>query len=122
MEKPRAMKLRLKDNSLRLRVSPEEVARLLAGQQVQTITRFGPEPAQCLSYSLEAWPELPAMTAVYKPGRIRVLIPAHLLDNWNQDTPPSLSETQALGAGQSLTLLVEKDLPCKENPADSPAH
>jgi len=109
------MKLRVKDNSLRLRVTPAEVQLLLKGERVETITRFGAEPAQCLTYSLEAWPELPAMTAVYKPGRIRVLVPAHLMQGWSDDQQTSLSETQSVGAGQSLQLLVEKDLPCKDD-------
>lgn len=47
------MKLRIKGNSLRLRVSRSEVAKLLKGQRVEETIHFAPQSAAPLSYALE---------------------------------------------------------------------
>jgi hypothetical protein len=112
------MKLRLKDNSLRVRLSPDEVSQLLAGNNVEAQTRFGIAPFQCLLYSVEAWPDVPVLTVVYKPGHIRILIPNDPLQQWASTDATSMTESQAVGSGQSLKILVEKDLPCKDGKSD----
>ncbi len=108
------MKLRVKDNSLRIRLSADEVERLLNDKKVEAHTRFAAEPSQCLSYCVESWPDVPAMTAVYKPGHIRILIPEDQLHDWGATGVNSLRASQSVGNGQSLELLVEKDMPCKD--------
>lgn len=108
------MKLRVKDNSLRIRLSADEVGRLLSGKKVEAATRFAAGPSQCLVYGVECWPDVPAMTSVYKPGHIRILIPEDQLRHWGASDATSLRASQPIGDGQSLQLLVEKDMPCKD--------
>lgn len=108
------MKLRVKDNFLRIRLSADEVGQLLSGHKVETQTRFDAEPSQCLIYCVESWPDVPVMTAVYKPGHIRILIPRDQLHHWGTSDATSLSASQSIGNGQSLQLLIEKDMPCKD--------
>jgi hypothetical protein len=44
------MKLRIKGNSMRLRVSRSEVTRLLAGDRLEETIRFGPETRARFTY------------------------------------------------------------------------
>jgi hypothetical protein len=46
------MKLRIKGNTLRVRVSRSEVARLLAGDCLEETIHFSPEPVAKFTYAL----------------------------------------------------------------------
>jgi len=47
------MKLRIKGNSLRVRVSRSEVTRLLAGDRLEETINFTPEPVANFTYALQ---------------------------------------------------------------------
>lgn len=117
------MKLRLEDNTLRLRLSEEEVQTFAATGRVAAATHFGPTPLQQLSYALERQaPEIPtppagtgaakAETAAlrYAPGQITVLVPAALADEWTGTKRTGFSGEVIISESQRLRILVEKDL------------
>jgi hypothetical protein len=110
------MKLRLEENSLRLRLSEDEVQHFAATGQVAYTIVFGPAPGQTLRYSLERLPEAALTTAVqvrYEAGILAVEIPATIAHNW-ADTENIGFKAQVLVAeGQELRILVEKDLDCR---------
>ncbi len=59
------MKLRIKGNSLRLRVSPSEMERLLSAGRIEEIIHFAQEPDAKLTYALEqaaSKQEIPTLT------------------------------------------------------------
>jgi len=109
------MKLRLEENSLRLRLSEEEVRHFAATGQVVYTIAFGPAPGQTLRYSLERLPDATPTTAVqvrYEAGALAVEVPAPIARNW-ADTENIGFKAQVLVAeGQELRILVEKDLDC----------
>jgi len=103
------MKLRVRGNSIRLRLAQSEVAALLATGAVEECLSF---PAgESLRYRLERSAEADA-AAQFCDGAIAVRFPATVIDRWGQSAEVSMQAEQPLAGGESLRLLVEKDFRC----------
>jgi Family of unknown function (DUF7009) len=102
------MKLRVRGNSIRLRLSQADLASLLASGAVEERLAF--PSGQSLSYRLESGAESAA--AELSDRGIVVRFPAEALRRWAQPDKVSLQAEQPLGGGDSLQLLVEKDFKC----------
>jgi hypothetical protein len=108
------MKLRIKGDSLRLRVTQTELARLIAEGRIEETIHFGPAAEARLTYALETGPgELPIQLR-YEPGEVAVVLSHSAARQW--------AGTQQVGiegeidAGQArLALIVEKDFACLEH-------
>jgi len=106
------MKLRLKGDSIRLRLGPGEVQRLLAAGSVVERTGFGLGLAS-LSYSLEVSPAARAVSAGFDAGRLRVTVPAAEARAWAASAERvAIAADQDAGDGRRLSILVEKDFEC----------
>jgi len=111
------MKLRLEQNSLRLRLSEAEVMQFAdTGHVAYTIT-FGPGETQVLRYSLETLPT-PSDVSVgvqvrYEAGALAVEVPAGLAHEWTSTEKNGFSAQVIVANGQQLRILVEKDLDCQ---------
>ena len=106
------MKLRIKGNSLRLRISRSEVARILKRERVEETIHFAPYPNAKLTYALEQEQSVSAPTVRYAEGEITVLVPAARADTWCSSDLVGISERVSLGSLGSLDLLIEKDFAC----------
>jgi hypothetical protein len=110
------MKLRLEENSVRLRLSEAEVAQFAHTGRVAYTIAFGPAPDQTLVYALEKMPATAAPATVqvrYAAGSLAVEVPTALAQEWT-DTEKNGFSTQILVAeGRELRILVEKDLDCR---------
>jgi hypothetical protein len=114
------MKLRIEDDTLRLRVSQGELDEFAEKGRVEGAVHFGPNPAQRLSYALERGSE-PAQTLPneepvqvhYEPGALTVLVPFALAKNWVETDQNGFSHDVPLTENQRLHILVEKDLDCR---------
>lgn len=104
------MKLRILNDSIRLRLDRQEVERLGAGGTVRCATRF---PAGApFGYELGAGGE--AVSAAFVDGVMRISVPVTALAAWaGDDTRVGIRESLPLDAGE-LTVLVEKDFECLE--------
>lgn len=110
------MKLRLEENSLRLRLSEAEVQQFVTTGRVAYTIAFGSAPGQTLAYSLEKLPEHAAATAVqvrYVAGALAVEVPAAIAQNWTNTENIGFRAQVLVAEGQELRILVEKDLDCK---------
>lgn len=114
------MKLRLEENSLRLRLSEAEVAQFARTGQVAYTIAFGPTPETTLHYSLErlpdALPDAALATTVrvhYEAGRLAVQVPAAIAHEWTDTENIGFSERVLVAENQELRILVEKDLDCR---------
>lgn len=109
------MKLRLEDNTLRLRLSPEEVTEFGRAGRLHTIVPLGPASADTLTYSLERAADAtgPELRLAYTPGKITVRVPPQLADEWTAAETISLRGSYPVAGNQVLHILVEKDLGCK---------
>ncbi len=105
------MKLRLRGNSLRLRVNRREVEGLVTGAALKEQVHF-PGDA-CISYVLESSKESQPQ-ACFEQGVIRILAPATLIQNWaTGDSVGIYFDLPANGA--SLAVAIEKDLECVDS-------
>jgi len=106
------MKLRIKGNSLRVRVSRSEVARVLAGDCLEETVRFTPEASAKFTYALQQKPSLSRLTVQYMENRVAILIPADRANAWGTTDQVGIEEDISLGNLGSLALLIEKDFAC----------
>ena len=109
------MKLRIEDNTLRLRLSPEEVAEFGQLGRLQTVVPLGLQPTDQLTYTLERDAAAPgnSPTLRYEQNCIRILLPPALADHWLTPDEVSLRGEIEVAANQRVHILVEKDLGCK---------
>jgi len=106
------MKLRIKGDSLRLRVSPSEVSRLLGSGRIEETIHFGPEPDEKLTYALMTLSGQEAAISVrHLATEILVTVPVALARSWAEGEEVGIYRAVAIGSGQ-LELAVEKDFAC----------
>lgn len=121
------MKLRIKGNSLRLRLTKAEVARIALGEAVSEEICFS--PGSWLVYSLEPSDNVKEIAARFEGNLVRVLLPLGVASDWAGSETISLVASQKSAENSSLSLLIEKDFFClkprafeKENPDDYFTH
>jgi hypothetical protein len=102
------VKLRIHQNSLRLRLSRSDLEHFRQTGVCTESLRFGPNSQ--LRYTLEASSQVTAMEAQFCEGCIRILLPLKMAQLWADSDPVSLSLNPGEGGGPSL--LIEKDFPC----------
>jgi hypothetical protein len=106
------MKLRIKGDSLRLRVSRSELARFLRGERIEETIHFSPEPEAKLTYSLEN-AAYDASTGVrYSAGHVTVLLSKDHVRTWSDSNQVGIYASVGIGSGNSLELVIEKDYAC----------
>jgi hypothetical protein len=106
------MKLRIKGDSLRLRVSRSEVARLLVGDCLEETIHFSPEASAKFTYALRQAASVSRLTVHYTENRVAILIPADQAHAWGEIDQVGIAEDISLGNLGSLALLIEKDFAC----------
>jgi len=106
------MKLRIKCNSLRLRIARSEVTNLLAGECLEETIQFAPETVATFTYALKKDTSLSRPTVEYSRNKVTVLIPADQANAWGATDQVGIAEDISLGDLGSLALLIEKDFAC----------
>ncbi len=102
------MKLRVRFNSVRLRLTKTEVSRLRGVGECTEFIRF-PGGAS-LAYSLQA-AECPAVDAEFKEGAVRIRVPRKDVLAWSATDAVGIYATVD-AAGAALQVSVEKDFQC----------
>jgi len=111
------MKLRLLDDSIRLRLSRDEVVAADEQGIVEGQTRF--PDGSVFTFALEALKNGSDASASYASDRLVVKLPAPKISAWaNDDAAVSLHGELQLPLGGRLKLLVEKDFRCLSPPDD----
>lgn len=106
------MKLRIKGNSVRLRLSQSEVAEFAGSRKLEDCVEFGGEPGQRLTYALIAEAGAEKITGNFENGRIAIIIPRAIADEWVQTDQTGISAEQDLPAEKTLRISIEKDFAC----------
>jgi hypothetical protein len=102
------MKLRIKGNSVRIRLSVSEVRTLSSGAALTESTAFGDTQ---LVYAVKPV-EGGSMKATFENSTISVLVPASYLLDWPSNSVVGFEETIGFDNGTSLHVLIEKDFKC----------
>ncbi|MEJ2585428.1 MAG: hypothetical protein P8Z38_10425 [Robiginitalea sp.] len=102
------MKIRIEDNSVRMRLRKSEVSKLSEEGRLCAATVF---PEQQFEYCLEADPGTKDLIASFSGGRITVRMPESWIHDW-PDSPKVGFETSLEIGTASLHILIEKDFVC----------
>lgn len=112
---PVKMKIRCTANHLRFRLRKSDVEELSGHQSVRETISIA--PGQRLAFELAAAP-VDALQASYQEGVVRVSIPTATAQNWIDTDEVGIEGQYAFGKGETLSILIEKDFPCKHQPQE----
>jgi len=104
------MKLRIRGNSMRLRLKRGEVDQLAAGTSIVEETHF---PGAVLTYRLDV-SENSSISATFDRGSLVVSLPKSRVLDWASTDEVSLFAEQEVLGSDALSLLIEKDFKCLE--------
>lgn len=103
------MKLRIKGNTLRLRLTQGEIRALAEAGRVQERTEF--PGGGVLTYRLRSDQEISDISVSYSDNLIEFQIPATLAARWCGTDLTTLSATPSVSSG-SVQVVLEKDFAC----------
>ncbi|MBP9186277.1 MAG: hypothetical protein KBE91_01140 [Bacteroidia bacterium] len=106
------MKIRIKGNSIRLRLTQTEVANFAQHGQIIEQTEF---INATFSYVLKSSNDVSNPTATLNNNTITLQVPAAIANNWTSTNLIGFDTKQPLNNGNELFILVEKDFVCLDN-------
>ncbi len=112
------MKLRIKDNSLRLRITRPELDQLMKDRRIEAAILFAADGRSRLNYSLEHTASTAAPTVRFDPPSLEVRIPTAQAQKWSLGDDVGIYATIDLGADGKLELTIEKDFACLHGSAE----
>lgn len=109
------MKLRIKGDSLRLRISPSEMDRLLQTGRIEDTIHFGASPESHLTYALESQENheslQPSIRVRHMTTEVAVIMSSVTARNWAAGSDVGVYEVISVGH-RRLEIAVEKDFAC----------
>lgn len=105
------MKIRIKENSLRIRLLKSEVDKLEAEGYLEAETTFVNNK---LVYALESIEEGDQLSVDFMDNKITMFVPLSLLKGWAQNSVVGFNAQMPLTENGSLFLLLEKDFVCTD--------
>ena len=106
------MKLRIKGNSLRLRLTKGEVSKLADTGYLEEQTNF---PNNRFVYALQKADDIEALSAIFENNKIIIFVAASFVNDWPENNIVGLDAKIPLTATESLYLLIEKDFVCLDD-------
>ena len=109
------MKIRIKGNSVRVRLTRSEVDHFAETGYLEESTEFGNSH---FLYALQSKEGIPAITADFSGNKMTMYVPAHIATDWAANETVGYENNMDIGDGKQLYLLLEKDFKC----IDAPVH
>ena len=106
------MKLRIKGNSLRLRVSRSELAQFQAEGRIEETIHFTAAPEATLTYALESTLTSSPVSVRCGSREVTVILSQDRARIWEAQSEVGVYTTLDLGPAGSLEVVVEKDFAC----------
>jgi hypothetical protein len=106
------LKLRIKGNSLRLRLSQSEVAGLLASAQIEEVIHFTPAEDSALTYTLRHERSESLVRLDYTPHQVDVILSTAATRAWAESEQVGIYTSLDIGVHGQLEVIVEKDFAC----------
>ncbi|HMS43503.1 MAG TPA: hypothetical protein PKE69_24955 [Pyrinomonadaceae bacterium] len=98
------MKLRIRENSVRLRLTQSEVAEFGENGLIENKTDFG---ETVFIYAFKSSDLIENLQANFESGRIEIVVPKAVAENWINTQEVGIS-----GEFEKLKILIEKDFVC----------
>ena len=105
------MKLRIRGNSIRLRLLKSEVNSLAETSRFSESITLGATPTEKLTYAIQLTDSAESVTAGFCENEICIIIPTKIAREWADSDQVGI-ETTAAFADHELQILVEKDFVC----------
>ena len=105
------MKIRIKGNSIRLRLTQSEIDVFAEEGIIKDQIQFGTTIDSSLTYSLEKG-EFVGISALFEGNEIRIRVSEEIGDNWSKTDRVGIENEVLLGKNQTLKILIEKDFKC----------
>lgn len=102
------MKLRIKGNSIRYRLTKTDIQELGEKEYVEDRTEVGPD---LFVYSLQGYDEL-NINATLGLNKLTIYMPKSMIREWISTERVGYNHTMNLASGNKLHLLLEKDFKC----------
>lgn len=109
------MKIRIKGNSIRLRLSKSEVTKLDSAGYLEEKTSFA---TNTFIYALKADANVTELSAAFDGSKMTVIIPLDMIKDWPANDTIGFKNTLQLTATDSLFILVEKDFICLDETSE----
>ncbi len=106
------MKLRIKGNSIRFRLTKSEVDYFEREGYLEEKTQFGNSE---FTYEISNKKHCDELLAEFIDNKITLFIPEQLSNEWTKSNRVGLENEMENGAGKKLYLLIEKDFKCLDN-------
>ncbi len=110
------MKLRIRGNSIRLRLLRGEVAQFGATGAVSEKINFG---VSGLIYTLRASNAASELSVELANNEVIITVPDTLARDWVESNEVGFEAEQKVSATETLKILVEKDFVCLDRPEDA---
>lgn len=104
------MKLRVRDNSIRLRLTQSEVDLVRDDGAVRGRVTFGGD--SYFDYLLQSSPEIASTMANMSGNVLTVGVPESEIVRWANSNEVSIAAEQSLDGADRLSILIEKDFAC----------
>jgi hypothetical protein len=106
------MKLRIRGNSVRLRLTQSEVAKIRKSITVESSVQFGPSSKNKLIYRIQTSRNGNQVTSTFEDQLLCVTVPHILAQSWSSTDMISIEAEQKVSENISLKILIEKDFFC----------
>ena len=106
------MKVRMKGNSLRLRIPRSELKKLVQDGRIEESIWLGPEENARQTWAIEHSSSVNAASIRFAPPEIAVCFPSDQIVSWAGGDEVGIYASLDLGPHGSLELTVEKDFAC----------
>lgn len=113
------MKLRIRGDSVRIRLTQGDVLKLARGEKVEQSTAFS--ATSILISSVQASAHAQTTTATFANGEISLKLPLETVRKWANSDQVGLEAEQPWGGNRRLHILVEKDFECLQPHGESQA-
>jgi len=104
------MKIRLKGNSIRYRLTQTEIESFRMNGWLEEKTDFVNGPS--FHYRLERKPGIVDLESSFMDNRICIFVPERIAGEWTTTDNVGYNHKMSLGNGKELLLLIEKDFVC----------
>lgn len=106
------MKIRIKDNSVRFRLTKTEVHKLCSHKQLESFTEFN---TTTMVYAIQVRKDINELQADFSSNKIIMHFPEVESETWEKSDRITYKNTMQLNNGNQLQLILEKDFVCLDH-------